>query len=224
MLGIAERHHRKFGSLGPAIIAAGTLISLWRYTRGGGDSHPFYYWPVSGLGDHNVAPWPAVFNLSIIAGALCMALFLVGVGRSVGGRLTWAGVTLGIIAAFGLVGVGCFPSSPETLDIHYTSAGIAFIAAALFAAGFALHLVIHRPPHFPQWLALPSTLSMLCTAGLIFTVAVFVTGHKVQVLDVNLLGIQISAIILLEWCAFISLPLWIMLTALAMRPNSTETA
>jgi hypothetical membrane protein len=224
MLRIAERHHRTFGSLGPAIIAVGTLISLWRYQLGGGDTRPFYYWPVSGLGDHNVAPWPVVFNVSIITGALCMALFLIGVGRSVGGRVTWAGVSIGVIAALGLVGVGFFPSAPETLDIHYTAAGIAFIAAALFATGFVLHLVLHHPPHFPKWLALPSTLSILCTTGLIFSIATFVTGHKVQVLELNLFGIQISAIILLEWSAFISLQLWIMLTAIAMRPMRPEKA
>ena len=93
-----KKHARTFGIIGPSIIAIGTLVSLWRYHLGGGDSHPFYYWPVSGLGDHNVAPWPMVFNGCIISGALwdLRKALVAKLGQDAGvaksDRLWWEGI------------------------------------------------------------------------------------------------------------------------------------
>lgn len=214
------RHTRIYGMLGPSLIGLGTAISLWRYHLGGGDTHPFYYWPVSGFGDHNVAPWPMVFNGCVIAGALLMGLFQLGVGLSARHAALWPGVLLGVIAAIGFAGVGIFPSAPETLTIHFVFAGFAFGGALLSGIFFLLHLLLHSPLHFPRWLALPSGLSVLATAGLIALLALFVRGHHVQVLQLTVGGIQISGIILMEWLAFISLNTWIFLTAWAMQPHS----
>lgn len=214
------KYTRTYGMLGPLVIALGTLISLWGYHLGGGDSHPFYYWPVSGLGDHNVAPWHGIFNLCVIAGALLMGLFQLGVGLRAQHVVVWPSVLLGMLAAVGLAGIGVFTSAPETLNIHFVFAGFAFGGALLSGILFLMHLLLHAPVHFPRWLVFPSALSILATAGLITLLALFVRGHHVQVLQLSVGGITISGIILMEWLAFISLNAWIFLTAWAMQPHS----
>ncbi len=218
----SERNTRLLGILGPGTIALGTLVSLGRYELGGGDTHPFYYWPVSGLGDHNVAPWPWLFNTCVISGALLMALFLLGVGQHLGRRSAWVAIGIGIVSTLGLAGVGWFPSAPETLDIHYVAAGIAFVAATLLGIFFSVHVLLHAPPHFPKWLAYPGLLSVVCTSGLIAAVSILMSGHNVHALMFNIGGIELSGIILMEWLAFISLHTWVMLTAVGLRPAAAR--
>lgn len=207
------------GILGPVIIGTGTAISLWRYEQGGGDVRPFYYWPVSGLGDHNVAPWPMVFNACVVSGALLMGLFLLGVGLRMRHPALWPAVSLGLMGAAGFMGVGIFPSAPETLTAHFIAAGFAFGGAMLSAAAFLAHLLLHAPPYFPRWLAYPSLISVAATAGLVAGIALLVNGAQVQVPAIRVAGVEVSGIILLEWCAFVTLNLWIFLTAWAIRPG-----
>lgn len=149
---IAHRTLRLFaaaGWLGVIVIVVATSVALLRY-RG-----PFTLLnlTISELDLLPDSPVAAIFNAGLISGGGCLAVFLVGLGRQLGGvsGLLFSG--LGAITGVAIVLVGVFPVDHP---LHQVVGPACFVAGLLSTLLFAASALLRDPRLIPRWLALPS--------------------------------------------------------------------
>ncbi len=97
------------GMAGSAVIALAGLVAALAYRGRLGEAYSPLNHFVSELGELGVSPLAGVFNAGLLIGGLCMVIFLVGLGRRIGG---WPGLLFGVLGlACGVSGtlVGAFP-------------------------------------------------------------------------------------------------------------------
>ena len=139
------------GLLGSALIGTLSLIAALAYQGVVGEPYSPLNHFVSELGELGVSSLAAVFNLGLIAGGVCFAIFMIGLGRTRGGA--WGAVYGALGAITGAAGalVGVFPANsggPHLLAAA-TFFNLAWISIALVSTDILL-----RPDHrFPAGLA-----------------------------------------------------------------------
>jgi len=209
------------GLLGVGITAFGSLISALAYRGRLGETYNPLNHFVSELGEVGVSPLAAVFNFGIFAGGLCLVVFLLGLGRRIGG---WYGLLFTLVgAACGLSGalVGIFPMN--NLAPHIVWAMRFFNLGLLTSAIFSLLALLKRGG-LSRWLALPGAFSALAFAAFLY-VPTSRPGSDITA-GVNPLAAVTGALskprpavwslAVLEWLALGSVMIWALVVAAAM--------
>ena len=93
-----RRRLAALGLAGSAIISLGSVVAAVAYVGKHGQRYsPLNHW-ISELGEVAESELHLAFNLGLIVGGPMLALFLVGLGRMVGGG--WGIAIAGVLAAF----------------------------------------------------------------------------------------------------------------------------
>ncbi len=222
-----ERHARLLGILGAGLVFFGAIVSALSYSMERGELYPFHHWPVSGLGI--VSPLSELFNASLMVGALLMAMFGIGISRHINTRAARQAALVGVIAAVALIVVAYLPSRGSDRIIHHGAAAVAFLCGGVLMVGFTLHLRLHAPVHFPAWLFYPSAGTTVLLMGLLAALGTFLYSFDMQLLYFQVGWLpgepEVNGLVLLEWCAFVSLHAMVLLTALGFQSvPKTESA
>jgi hypothetical membrane protein len=216
---LSEQHTPWLGMAAAGLIAAGALVAALGFRHEGGEPYSFLRQNISDLGDPQVSAWAFVFNYSLVAGSIIMALFIAGVSVVASTRSTYVIAGIGIIATIAMAFVGVYPSSPPTAFEHKVSAGIAFLGTLGLGASFTLRMLLRPHPVLPRWLILPGILSAASALGFLFTLAGSWRGY----IPASMLHWrggtlpEIHLVSLLEWCVLFSILAWSFLTALSLR-------
>ena len=131
------------GIVGVSLDLLGSLISAVTYRGRLGEPYSPLNHFVSELGELHVAPMAVAFNAGLLLGGLCLTVFLIGLGRRIGG---WTGALFAVGgAACGISGalVGVFPMN--NLAPHITWAMRFFNLGLLMMAIFSVLALSIQP-------------------------------------------------------------------------------
>jgi hypothetical membrane protein len=191
------------GIVGALAITAGSVISALAYKGTEGEAFsPLNHW-VSELGQLGVSSLAGVFNVGLMVGGTCLALFMVGLAASRPGRLRYLYGPIGAISGIAGIFVGVAPMNyvgPHAIAAQ-TFFNLGWIAVGLASIDF-----LRRPdPRFPRWL---SSLGGLTVLAFISFLIVFyqpdtTTGHPpfrlVMTLEWLVLALIIGWVFLTSW-------------------------
>ncbi len=216
----SEQHTPWLGMAAAAVIALGALVASIGFRHDSGEAYSFLRQNISDLGDPHVSAWAPVFNYSLMAGSVLMAIFIAGVSIISHTRATYAIAAIGITATVAMAFVGVYPSGPETGHEHGIAAGIAFLGTLGLGASFSLHMLVKPHPVLPRWLLLPGLLSAATAFGFLFALVGakrgYIPRHVLQ-WGSDHAGPVIEVISLLEWSVLFSILAWSFLTAWSLR-------
>ncbi len=139
------------GAVGVGLIVLGSLLAALAYRGRLDEPYSFLNHFVSELGEVGVSDWAAVFNLGLIAGGLCLTVFMLALAVDL---RHWFSLPFGLIGLVtGLSGalVGVFPMND--MDNHVTVAMTFFNTGWIATGLFALYVLLARKHSFPRWLA-----------------------------------------------------------------------
>src|SRR5437870_757876 len=106
---ILERLAPLAGMAGALAIGACSLLAVVGYRGSAGETYSPLNHYVSDLGEAGVSRLAPIFNIGLIAGGLCFAVFIVGFGAARGGLAGLAISAVGAIAGIAGALVGVFP-------------------------------------------------------------------------------------------------------------------
>lgn len=200
------------GILGVLAVALGCLVTALVYTGRTGEAYsPFNHF-ISELGEVGVSQAAAVFNIGLIVGGLCNALFLVGLSLRFSGWFRLLYGLIGLVAGLsgGLVGV--FPMN--RLEIHQVVALTFFNTGWIVVALFSLNLAFGRRGRYPMWLLIPGAVTVFCFIA-------FLIDLMPAVQDTNLLTPPavrdtLWLVAALEWSTLIGILIWSALVSVVL--------
>ena len=147
-----------FGILGAASVALGSLLTALAYTG----YSPLNYF-ISDLGNVGVSPWAVVFNVSLMLGGLCMAVFLIGMALRLSGLLRYLLGAAGLLTGLAGTMVGVFPMNE--VEPHRLAALTFFMTGGIVVALHSLSIGLGKQQTYPRWLAVIGLVDVLCFAG-----------------------------------------------------------
>lgn len=222
------RHCTEKTWLGRTVYGAGLLAPI--FSLGGAAFAALFFSPsysilnrdISELGNSGHSSSAHWFNLGMMAGAVLLAVFIVGASLYANKKSGYVVAAFGLASTIGMFLVGTFPAESATMRYHNIAAGVAFLGMLLMCGSFSIFILIAEQEIFPKWLFVPSTLSVI-------TILVFVlilAGKEGGMLhdsihiwrDVNERAtIRLSSAF--EWFSYLSVLLWSTLTTLALRKS-----
>lgn len=201
------------GIVGAVAISGASLISALAYRGTEGEPFsPLNHW-VSELGQLGVSSLAAVFNVALMIGGACLAIFMLGLAASRSGRLRYVYGPVGAISGIAGIFVGVAPmnyTGPHTIAAQ-TFFNLGWIAVGLASVDF-----LRRPDvRFPRWL---SALGGLTVVAFIYFLIVFyqpdtTTGHP-----------PFRLVMTLEWLVLAGIIVWVFAASwrwLRMRDGPT---
>lgn len=208
------------GWLGVTVIVAATSVALLRY-RG-----PFTLLnlTISELGLLPDSPAAGIFNAGLIGGGICLAVFLVGLGRQRVDVLGSLFSVLGAITAVALALVGVFPVDHL---LHQVVGPACFVAGFLSTLLFAVSALLGDGRSIPRWLALPS-LGASAGLGLYISMPLLLPDGVNQVFAAPDAATRpaVWMVAISEWAAFGAVLFWVSITAwqvLLGKPSLPDT-
>lgn len=216
---LSEQHTPWLGMAAAALIALGALIAALGFEHEGGHAYSFLRQNISDLGNPQISAWAPVFNYSLIAGSMLMAVFIAGVSILSQTRATYAIAAIGITATVAMAFVGVYPSGASTWREHQISAGIAFLGTLGLGTSFSIHMLLRPHPVLPRWLLAPGILSAFTAFSFLFTL---LGRQRGWIPDAWLnwgSGAKpiVELVSLLEWSVLFSILAWSFLTAVSLR-------
>jgi hypothetical membrane protein len=215
------------GLAGVGLDSLGALISAAAYHGRLGEPYSPLNHFVSELGELNVSPMAVAFNAGLLLGGLCLTVFLIGLGRRIGG---WAGALFSVGGtACGISGalVGVYPMN--YLGPHITWAMRFFNLGLLMMAVFSV-MALAKIGGLSRWLAMPGGLSAFAFAAFLYLPKVE-PGTSISP-NLNPLSMMTSALsqprpavwslAVLEWASVLSVLAWALWVALAMLRESRK--
>jgi hypothetical membrane protein len=198
--------------VGVLALTVASVVTAFVYTGTNGEPYsPLDHW-VSELGQTSVSQAAAVFNVGLVVGGICFALFVAGLAASLAGRLRYAWGTTGVVAGIAGAFVGVFPM--DHLGPHSIAAMTFFVLGWLTVALASIDFVRRRDPRFPRWLAVIGALATVCFV--LFMAALFtdpVVGDDALAAPRMRPDVWLAPI--LEWSVVVSVVGWTLATALA---------
>jgi hypothetical membrane protein len=198
--------------VGVLALTVASVVTASVYTGAKGEPYsPLNHW-VSELGQTSVSQAAAVFNVGLVVGGLCFAVFVVGLAASLRGRTRYAWGTTGLVAGVAGALVGAFPM--DDIGPHSIAAMTFFVLGWLTVAVASIDLVRRPDPRFPRWLAVIGALATVCFV--LFMAALF-TDPLVREDALAAPGVRPDVWLapILEWSVVVAIVAWTLATALA---------
>ncbi len=198
------------GFIGSVVIVLGSVITALAYSGKQGQPYSPLNHFVSELGEVGVSQAATVFNISLMIGGLCLAVFLVGLALQFNGWFRYVFGLLGLISGIAGALVGVFPMN--NLEMHSLVALTFFNTGWIIVALFSIYILVTRPPRFPLWLLIPgvvtvaSFLAFLNVVGSLGTEALAAPTDRLPVWDVTVF----------EWLLIVGLLVWVFLVSFQM--------
>jgi hypothetical membrane protein len=209
------------GIVGASVIALGSLVTAAAYRGADGRPYSPLHQFVSELGKLTQSQLAGVFNLSLIVGGICFALFMSGLAASRPGRLRLVASAVGVVAGVGGSFVGIFPM--DHLAQH-SLAAMTFFNLGWIAVGLAsLDFVVRRDPRFPPWLAVVGLATVVAFLAFLRELGASTTASGQ--LATPAIRPEVWALTTLEWLTIIGIVGWVLLVgATWLRAGSGATA
>jgi hypothetical membrane protein len=199
------------GIVGGSVMAIGSVATAFAYRGADGERFSPTNHFVSELGELAHSELARTFNLSVIAGGLCFAVFMSGLAASRPGWLRVAAGGVGIVAGVAGSFVGVFPMD----DIgRHTRAAMTFFNLGWIAVGLAsLDFVVRPDRRFPRPLAIVGLATVAAFIGFLREVRMSTTPDAA--LDGPVIRPDVWALPTLEWLTIIGIVGWVMLVGAA---------
>jgi hypothetical membrane protein len=195
------------GIVGASVIALGSVVTAAVYRGADGQPYNPFHQFVSELGELRQSQLAGVFNLSLIVGGVCFALFMSGLAASRPGRLRLLAGAVGVAAGAGGSFVGVFPM--DHLAQH-SLAAMTFFNLGWIAVGLAsLDFVVRRDPRFPRWLAVVGLATVVAFLAFLRELGANTTASGR--LATPTVRPEVWALPTLEWLSIIGIVGWVLL-------------
>lgn len=206
------------GLVGSVSILVGSIITALVYTGSKGEAYsPLNHW-VSELGQVSVSQAAVVFNIGLIIGGICFAIFMAGVAEQLQGWFSRLFRIVGVLAGVAGIFVGVF--SMDNLPPHALAACSLFLAILLLVGSFSLYIVRSHPPLFPRWLLIPGAVTIVGVVGCMMSVGSF----SIEALAAPKNRVAVWNVAIFEWIAIGGLLVWVFLVALRLRLAEPKSA
>jgi hypothetical protein len=133
--------------VGAAVLLA--VITGLAYTGTDGEAYSPLNHTVSELGERGVSELALAFNVALIVGGACIAVYMLSIVWRATTRAERGLGLLGFAAGVAMASVGLFPV--DDLAPHIAAAAMAFLLVLLASAWFALWALRGAAP-YPRWL------------------------------------------------------------------------
>jgi hypothetical membrane protein len=189
--------------LGSAFFLFASVAAALAYRGSMGELYsPLNHW-VSELGELGVSQLAIVFNVGLIVGGACLAIFMAALGAAREGRLRWLYVPIGVVAGVAGMLVGVFPMNQ--IAVHRIVA-LTFFMLGWIAVGLAsADIWRRRDPRFARWLPWLGLLTVVC---FICFLVVYVPTLTYSGTDESRPALSIATI--LEWLVLIGVIGWVL--------------
>jgi hypothetical protein len=199
------------GLVGSVSILIGSIITALVYTGSKGEAYsPLNHW-VSELGQVSVSRAAIIFNIGLIIGGICFAIFMAGVAEHLQGWFSRLFRIVGVLAGIAGIFVGLF--SMDNLPPHALAACSLFVAIFLLVGSFSLYIARSHPALFPSWLLIPGVVTIVGIIGCMMSVGSF----SIEALAAPKNRVPIWNVAIFEWIAIGGLLVWVFLVALHLR-------
>jgi hypothetical membrane protein len=209
------------GIVGAGVIGVGSVVTAVVYRGADGEPYSPLNHFVSELGELAHSELARVFNVSLIVGGVCFAVFMSGFAASRPGALRLLAGGIGVVAGVGGSFVGVFPMDYVR---QHGFAAMTFFNLGWIAVGLAsVDFVVHRDPRFPRGLAIVGAATVAAFIGFL------------RELDANKdasggvaspeVRPAVWALPTLEWLTIIGIVGWVMLVGAAwLRASAAAKA
>lgn len=206
------------GIVSAGAIGVGSVVAAVVYRGADGEPYSPLNHFVSELGELAHSELARVFNVSLIVGGVCFAVFMSGLAACRPGRLRLIAGGVGVVAGIGGSFVGVFPM--DYVRQHGLAAmtffNLGWIAVGLASADF----VLHRDPRFPRGLAIAGLASVAAFIGFLRELDAS-TDASGGVASPEVRP-DVWALPTLEWLTIIGIVGWVMLVGAAwLRAGAT---
>ncbi len=213
-----------FGLTGALLVSLCSLVTGLFYRGLNGEPYSLLNHFISELGEVGVSPLAWLFNLGLIAGGLLFIPFSLGLGLTLSGWLSKAGMIAGLAAAFSLSGVGFFPMN--NLPPHITAAQTYFRTGLATIVLFGLAILLQPKEHIAldRRVNLASLVAAACYASFILYSSFTPMPGGADALGVSFQSGRpfIWPLAVMEWAVFFSTILWFAAVALAGRKKASS--
>lgn len=190
------------GLVGSVTFAFGSVVAALAYSGSEAEPYsPLNHW-VSELGQLGVSSLAMVFNIGLMVGGACLAIFMIGLASSRTGRLRYVYGLVGAISGIAGIFVGIAPMNyvgPHTIAAQ-TFFNLGWIAIALASIDF----VRHPEARFPRWLSAVGGLAVVAFVSflIVFYQPDATTGHP-----------PFRLVTTLEWLVLGAIMVWVFLAS-----------
>ncbi len=198
----------RFGCAGAGLILLGSVIAAIAYRGTAGEVYSPLNHFISELGDVGVSRLAWVFNTMLIAGALCLTVFLTGLSRVMTGKTGRLFLVLGLITGLSAGLVGVF--SMNHFSIHVVVAQIFFYSAMVATAYFSIWAFSSTSAMIGRWISAVGLLPLACLTGFLFLTKSIVSSGCGLGIPENFQRPAVWAKPLLEWTVLISVLIWVL--------------
>ena len=199
------------GILGSILISAGAVITALAYVGREGEAYsPLNHW-VSELGQVSVSETATIFNLSLIMGGFCLAIFLIGLASRLKGWFRYLFGVIGLVAGVSGMLVGVFPM--DDLAVHRQVAQTFFNSGWIAVSLFSLYVLFAKQSIFPRWFIIPGVV----TVTIFIAFLTSLNGLTEEMLSAPTNRLPLWNATIYEWLVIGSVLIWACLVSLYLR-------
>ncbi len=198
------------GWIGALPIAGVSVMAAAVYSGRQGEAYSPLTHFISELGEPGVSALATLFNVGLIVGGGCLAVFMIGLAAHIPGVYRYGVAFFGAVAGVAGALVGVFPMDHR--DLHGLVA-LTFFQTAWIAVGiFTLDVLVRGAWRFPRWLAIPGTATVLAFVAFLLDVRIE-TSAGGAALDTPAVRPDPWAMPSLEWATLVAIVVWVGIVA-----------
>ena len=200
-----DRHAAFAGIVGGGVVAIGAMATAVAYRGADAERFSPLNHFVSELGELAESELAGLFNLSLIIGGVCFAVFMSGLAASRPGLLGLLAGVVGVIAGIGGAFAGVFPMDHGVA--HGLAASMFFNLGWIAVALASLDLVLRRDPRLSRAHAILGLVTVVAFIAFIREVANTSAGGQFVVPEARP---DIWAVAALEWLTIVGIISWVL--------------
>jgi hypothetical membrane protein len=194
------------GIVGGVVVAVGSIATAVAYRGADAERFSPLNHFVSELGERAQSELAALFNLSLIVGGLCLAVFMSGLAASGQGLARRLAGGFGVVAGLGGALVGVFPMDHGA--VHGLAASTFFNFGWIAVALASLDFVVRRDPRLSRWHAVLGFVTMIVFLAFLREVGANLSlGGQFVVPEVRP---DVWAVAALEWLTIVGIVVWVL--------------
>ena len=209
------------GWIGAVAIAGVSITAALAYSGRRGEAYSPLTHFISELGEPGVSALAPAFNVGLMVGGACLAVFMIGLAAHVPGFYRYGIAFFGAVAGVAGALVGVFPMDHR--DMHGFVA-LTFFQTAWIAVGlFTLYVLVRGPARFPRWLGVPGAATVLAFVAFLLDVRIETVAGGAA-LDTPAVRPDPWAMPTLEWATLVTIVVWVALVATRLSATEREAA
>ena len=209
------------GWVGAVAISGVSMAAALAYGGRQGEVYSPLTHFISELGEPGISALAPLFNVGLLVGGACLAVFMIGLAAFVPGFYRYGIAFFGAVAGVAGAMVGVFPMDQRA--VHGLVA-LTFFQTAWIAVGiFTFYVLVRGPLRFPRWLAIPGVATVLAFVAFLLDVGIE-TSAGGAAFAARAVRPDPWAMPTLEWATLVTIVVWVTLTAIRLWAAERETA